>query len=119
MPPRIIGNHIEKMDREYPLTSKFQLIILLKQWLETSGNTIGEMHGRNSNPEPWLWVKIENHLYQINADSKRAGVQEFLNNETNKHSWLIIPTENSGNLTKVTNDINRNPIPYFYMYRVL
>ena len=25
MPPKITGNHIEKMDRQFPLTSKFQL----------------------------------------------------------------------------------------------
>ena len=117
MPPKITGNHIEKMDRQFPLTSKFQLKILLQEWLETSGSTIGDMHCRSSNPGPWLWIKIDNNLYQIYADTKRQGVQEFLNNQVNKHSWLIIPTENSGNLTKFTNDINGNPIPGFYMYK--
>ena len=118
MPPKITGNHIQKMDRQFPLTSKFQLKILLQEWLETSGHTIGEMHDRPSNPEPWLWIKIDNDLYQINADSRRAGVQVFLNNEGNKNSWLIIPTENLGNHTKVTNDINGKPIPLFYMYKL-
>jgi hypothetical protein len=115
--PSIIGNHIEKMNRQFPLTSKAQLKILLQEWLKTSGSTIGEMNGRNSNPEPWLWVKIDNILYQINCDTRRAGVQQFLNDEANKNPWLIIPTENLGNHTKVTNDINGNPIPYFYMYK--
>ena len=41
MPPKITGNHIEKMDRQFPLTSKFQLKILLQEWLETSGSPIG------------------------------------------------------------------------------
>ena len=90
---------------------------MLKQWLETSGSTIGEMRGRNSNPEPWLWIIINNNLYQINADTKRQGVQMFLKNEANKNPWVIIPTENLGNLTKFTNDINGNPIPLFYMYK--
>lgn len=117
--PKILGNHIDKMDRQFPLTSKFQLKILLQEWLATSGSTIGEMHVRNSNPEPWIWIKIDNYLYQINADSKREGVQEFLNNEANKNPWLIIPTENKGNRTKVTNDINGNPITGFYMYKSL
>jgi hypothetical protein len=117
MPPKITGNHIEKMDRQFPLKSKFQLKILLQEWLETSGSTIGEMHGRSSNPEPWLWIKIDNNLYQINADTKRQGVLMFLKNVANKNSWVIIPTENSGNLTKFTNDINGNPIPFFYMYK--
>ena len=117
MPPKILGNHIEKIDRQFPLTSKFQLTALLQQWLITSGSTIGDLHGKSSNPESWLWIKINNNLYQINADTKRQGVQMFLKNEANKNPWVIIPTENSGNLTKFTNDINGNPIPGFYMYK--
>ena len=119
MPPKILGNLIEKIDRQFPLTSKFQLTALLQQWLITSGSTIGDLHGKSSNPESWLWIKINNNLYQINADTKRQGVQMFLKNEANKNPWVIIPTENSGNLTKVTNDINGNPIPLFYMYKSL
>ena len=114
---RITGNYIEKMDRQLPITSKFLLKMLLNEWLKTSSSTIGEMHGKNSNPEPWLWIKLKNDLYQINADTKREGVQEFLNNEVKENPWLIIPTENKGNRTKVTNDINGNPIPGFYMYK--
>ena len=117
--PSIIGNHIEKMHKQFPLTSKAQLKILLQEWLKTSGSTIGEMHGKNSNPEPWLLIKLNNYYYQINADTKREGVQEFLNNEANKNPWLIIPTENKGNRTKVTNDIIGNPITGFYMYKSL
>ena len=52
IPPIITGNHTEKMDRQFPLTSNFQIKILLKEWLKTSGKTIGEMHVRHSNPEP-------------------------------------------------------------------
>ncbi len=117
MPP-IIGNHIEKMDRQFPLTSKFQLTTLLKQWLlTTSGYTIGDLKGKSSNPEAALWIKINNYLYRINADTKREGVIAFLKNESNKNSWVIIPTEKSGELTKVTNDINHNSIPGLYMYK--
>jgi hypothetical protein len=114
---RITGNYIEKMDRQLQITSKFLLKMLLNEWLKTSSSTIGEMHGKNSNPEPWLWIKLKNDLYQINADTKREGVQEFLNNEVKENPWLIIPTENKGNRTKVTNDKNGNPIPGFYMYK--
>ena len=114
---KITGNHIDKMDRQLPLTSKFQLLMLLKEWLNTFGNTIGEMKGRNSNPEPWLWIKYKNELYQINADTKRDGVIEFLKNDANNNPWFLIPTENLGNRTKVTNDIDSNPIPGFYMYK--
>jgi hypothetical protein len=41
----------------------------------------------------------------------------FLKNEANKNPWVIIPTENLGNLTKFTNDLNGNAIPFFYMYK--
>jgi hypothetical protein len=118
MPPIIIGNNIEKMDRQFPLTSKFQLKILLQEWLETDGNTIGEMHDRNSNPEPWIWICINNNFYKMHADSNREGVKEFLKNEANNRTWLIIPTKNLGNRTKVTNNLNGNPISGFYMYKV-
>jgi hypothetical protein len=119
MPPKIIGNHIEKMDKQFPLTSKFQLKILLQEWLgKTSGNTIGSLKDNNSNPEPWLWIKMNNILYKIHADTNRDGVLTFIQNEVNKNPWIIIPTENLGNRTKVTNDINGNPIPGFYMYKL-
>ena len=74
------------MDRQFPLTSKFQLNVLLKQWLNTSGSTIGDLHGKKSNPESLLWINIENKLYKIHADTNRKGIQEFLNNE--KHSII-------------------------------
>jgi hypothetical protein len=117
MTPKIIGNHIQKMDSKLPLNSKFQLIILLKEWLKTSGVTIGDLRGKSSNPEALLWIKINNNVYKIHADTKREGVIAFLKNEANKNSWVIIPTEKSGELTKVTNDINHNSIPGLYMYR--
>lgn len=107
------------MDREYPLTTKLQLINLLQEWLFTPGITIGDLYGRRSNPELWLWIKINNNLYKIHADTNRKGVLAFLKNEANKNPWVIIPTEKSGKLTKVTNDINHNSIPGFYMYKLI
>lgn len=117
MPPKIIGNHIEKMDRQLPLTTKDQLQKLLKQWLETKGNTLGDLKGRKSSRVPLLWIKIENILYKINTDTKRKGILAYLENEEMKNPWVLIPTKRLGNLTKVTNHINGNPIPGFYMYK--
>ena len=50
-------------------------------------------------------------------ESKFEEVDNSIKNDENKNPWLIIPTENLGNRTKVTNDINSNPISGFYMYK--
>ena len=118
MIPKITGKYIDKMDANFPLTTKFQLKSLLKEWLKTDGKTIGNLNGNSSNPEPIIYIKIDSRKYKIHADTKREGVITFLNNEINKNPWVIIPTENIGVNTKLTNDINRNPIPGFYMYLV-
>lgn len=116
MPPKIIGKHIQKMHRQSPLTKQSELKDLLIKWLETTEITIGDMRGRKSNPEPWIWIKIDNVLYHINADSKRDGVEAFIKNEENGNPWVIIPTGRIMNIIKVTNDDNAQPIPRFYMY---
>ncbi len=105
------------MHRQSPLTKQSELKDMLIKWLETTEITIGDMHGRPSNPEPWIWIKIDNVLYHINADTKRGGVEAFIKNEENGNPWMIIPTGKLKKLTKVTNDINGNPIPLFYMYK--
>jgi hypothetical protein len=116
-PPIITDNHIQKMHRQSPLTKQSELKDLLIKWLETTEITIGDMRGRKSNPEPWIWIKIDNFLYHINADTKRKGVEAFIKNEENGNPWVIIPTGKLKKLTKVTNDINGKPIPLFYMYK--
>ena len=118
MTPKIINNHIQDMDRQYPLETPFQLKVLLLEWLKTSGSTIGDLYGKSSDQRPLLWVKKDNIIYKIGADTKRIGVEAFLKNEENKNPWVIIPTERSGDLRKATNDINRESIPGFYMYKV-
>lgn len=117
MTPKIINNHINEMRREFPLSSKFQLKILLQEWLKTSGNTVGDLKGKTSNPKPLIWIKTNNNLYFIPFDTKRKGVELFVENEDNKYPWVIIPTEGEGNLTKVTNDKDGRAIPLFYMYK--
>jgi hypothetical protein len=117
-PPKIIDNYIQKMKRQLPLTKKSELKDLFIKWSETSESTIGDMHGRKSNPEAWLWIEIDNNLYKIHADTKRKGVVKFLENEEKENPWILIPTGKSRKLTKFTNDINGNPIPGFYMYKV-
>ena len=116
--PKITGKHINKMDVNFPLTTKFQLKCLLDEWLNTDGKTIGNLNGNSSNPEPIIYIEIYSRKYKIHADTTRAGVSSFLNNEKNKNPWVIIPTEKKGDITKFTNDINRNPIPGFYMYLI-
>lgn len=116
--PKIIGKYINKMDSNFPLTTKFQLKCLLDEWLNTDGKTIGNLNGNSSNPEPIIYIKIDSRKYKIHADTTRAGVSSFLNNEKNKNPWVIITTEKKADATKFTNDINKNPIPGFYMYLI-
>lgn len=118
MTPKIINNHIQDMYRQYPLETPFQLKVLLLEWLKTSGSTIGDLYGKSSDPRPLLWIKKDNITYKIHADTKREGIIAFIKNEEMKNPWVIIPTEKSGDLRKVTNDFNRESIPGFYMYKV-
>lgn len=115
MQPKITGNHIEKMNREYPLTSKSQVITLLQEWLFTLGATIGDLYGRRSNPEPWLWIKINNNLYKIHADSKREGIEVFVKNHENTNSWKVIANRNKI-FNKVSNDATGKAIKGLYFY---
>ena len=116
MKPRIIGDTIEKMDKNYPLTSKENLIELLKEWIEKSnGNTIGNLNGRKSNPTPWLWIKINDDLYKMNADTKRHGIEKFLENHKNKNPWRIIKNQR-GRINTITNKKDGNRIVGLYFY---
>ena len=115
MPPKIIGNHIQKMDRQFPLTSKFQLTTLLQEWLLTPRATIGDLYGRRSNPEPWIWIKIDNYLFKIHADTTREGIKVFVKNHEENNSLKIIQN-NRGVYKKVSNDINGKAIKGLYFY---
>jgi len=112
------NNEVKSIKRGTICNSKDELIALLNNWLETNENTIGDLNGRKSNPETWIWINIDNVKYRIPADCKKDGIKVFLNNESNNNPWELIPTKGIGNNYKLTNDVKRNPIRGFYMYLV-
>jgi hypothetical protein len=115
-PPAIINNYIEKMKIDNPLNSIDELIDLLKEWKANSNSeTIGDLFDRKSNPRPLIWIKINNNLYKIHADTKRKGIIKFLQNHENNNQLTII-SNRRGIFNKVTNDSNNNPISGLYFY---
>jgi transcription elongation GreA/GreB family factor len=114
-PPAIINNYIEKMRRENPLNSIDKLIYVLKEWKDKSDSeTVGDLSVHTKNT-PILWIKINEQLYYINADTKRKGIVKFLQNHENNNQLIII-MNSVGKYNKVTNDSNDKPIPGLYFY---
>ena len=94
--------------------SKDDLIKLLKNWLETNEQTIG--NGENKvGTEKWIFLTVSANNYYINADTTREGVEIFLNNHEENFPWKVI-TNNRGVFKKVSNDENGYPIPGLYFY---
>lgn len=94
--------------------SKDDLIKLLKNWLETNENTIGDLDNFPRNTR-WVELNLNGNNYFINADTRREGVLDFINNHENKYPWRVI-LNNRNSYNKVSNDENGNAIPYLYFY---
>lgn len=110
----IDGNHIKPMQKVNTLKSKDVLYDVLKWWNKISTNqTIGNLKIMNNN-QKLILIQIGSSTYYINADSSKIGVKEFLSNKGNQ--WKIIVNEN-GKKNKVTNRLDEEPIPHFYMYK--
>lgn len=108
------GNHIKPMQRANALRGKDDLYDILKWWSKiTTDQTIGNLTEMNNNQKVIL-LQIGSSEYYINADSRNSGVKEFLKNKGNQ--WKIIINER-GVKNKVTNRIDAEPIPYFYLYK--
>jgi hypothetical protein len=113
----IEGEHIKPMSKETFLSSKEELFNLLKCWkIISKANTIGNLAKFKKNQKTVI-LNIGNSSYFINADTTVAGVLRFLENQSNDLPWKIIES-NRGNINKVTNNKNYDPIEGFYMYRV-
>ncbi len=110
----IDGNHIKPIQKGNTLKSKDDLYDVLKWWSIISTNqTIGDLMIMNNN-QKLILIQVGSSGYYINADSSKIGVKEFLSNKGNP--WKIIENEN-GKKNKVTNRLDDEPIPYFYMYK--
>ena len=107
-------HHFRLMTKNDTLKSKEDLYLLLKWWLKLSKkNTIGNIDNIRNN-QKLILIQIGAKSYYINADTTRAGVEEFLKNKD--RNWKIIKSKR-GNLNKITN--SDQDIPGFYMYKVI
>jgi hypothetical protein len=93
---------------------KDDLIDLLKGWLETSEETIGDIVNYPKNTE-WIILYLNDKKYYINADTRKEAIKDFVRNHENNNSWKVIANRNNV-YNKVTNDLNGIAIKYLYFY---
>lgn len=108
------GNHLNPIKRENAIREVKDLYDILDYWSKHNpASTIGDLSIMSKNKQLIL-LQIGLSAYYINADTRISGVQEFLLNQNNP--WKLI-VNNRGVKNKVTNRIDDEPIPYFYMYK--
>ena len=107
-------NYIRPIEAKNSLKNKDDFFDLLKYWFEKSNSdTIGDLKILPKN-YPLINIQIGASTYYINADSKKAGVEKFLEHKENQ--WKIIMNER-GKRNRVTNKTDEEAIPHFYMYK--
>lgn len=94
--------------------SKDELILVLKSWLKTNEITIGNGENKTGNTK-WIFLKINENKYYINADTTREGIKVFVKNHEENNSLKIIQNNRSV-YKKVSNDINGKAIKGLYFY---
>lgn len=112
---KITDGYIDKIDKSNPLRSKQHLYIILKSWLKTDSDTIGNLKNQKG-VNSLIWIKIKDVEYNIHADTTRSGVELFIENSKININWYTIQTR-SGSNNKVTNSIDKSAISGFYMYK--
>ena len=107
-----MGQHITPMTWNNCLTSRKDLVLLLKGWLQlTDSDTIGDPK-ENIGVASLIKLKIGDKRFELNNDTKRQAVEMFLENERNENSWHYYETN------RVSNDLNGEHIANLQMYRV-
>ena len=94
--------------------SKEELIKLLKNWLQTNENTIGDIDNYPGYTK-WVELNINGNKYYINADTTREGVTIFVDNHENNSSWKVIANKNNI-FKKVSNNTYGKAIKGLYFY---
>ena len=108
----LMGKYILPMNWENCLTSREDLVLLLRGWLQmTSVETIGDPEG-NIGVASLIKLKVGDRRFELNNDTKRQGVEIFLKNERNGNNWHYSETN------RVSNDLNGEHIANLNMYRV-
>jgi hypothetical protein len=98
--------------------SKEEFTIRLRRWYE---NTTEDVIGGNA-PQgrtPWLWIQIGDVECHLNADTKRLGVQRYLEMVERYGSvmeWSVRVHQNGININKVCFGPRAERIRGFYLY---
>ena len=97
--------------------SKSQFETQLRSWFEESSEErIGQSNGYGG--APWIWVRHGSGVYHLNADTKRAGVEDYLMlAQSEADVQWVVTTGRAGKMTKVTFGRRMVAIPGFYFYR--
>lgn len=108
----LTGQYIIQMNWDNCLRSKEELITLLSGWRQlTSADTIGDPSiGIGVNP--LIKLQIGERRYVLNQDTKREGVEVFLENARNGNPWTI------SNKNRVSNAQNGEHIAGLHMYKI-
>ena len=108
----LIGQYIIPMSWDNCLTSRDDLVLLLKGWLQlTDSDTIGDPNNGIS-VTPLIRLRLGDNQYVLNQDTRRRGVEIFIANERNGNNWYYSRTN------RVSNDLNGEHIANLQMYRV-
>jgi hypothetical protein len=99
-------------------SSKQEFTTLLRRWYEcTSEDVIGPSASQGRTP--WLWLQVGDVECHLNADTKRLGVQRYLE-LVERHSpgmaWHIRLNQNGININKVCFGPGIERIRGFYLY---
>lgn len=110
----LLGQYITPMTWDNCLNTKRELVLLLRGWVQlTNSDTIGNLNN-NIGVTPLIRLQIGDIRYQLNHDTRRNGVIEFLENERNDPPppWI------TGNTGRVSNAPNGEHIPNLQMYSI-
>ena len=97
-------------------TSKREFTEVLRAWhSDTDERTIGETgtYGRRA----WLWIDLGGREFHLNADTKRHGVEAYLERVARNGAdqpWHVVPNRN-GLINRVAPG-HLDPIPGLYLY---
>ena len=107
-----MGQYITPMTWNNCLTSRKDLVLLLKGWLQlTDSDTIGDPK-ENIGVASLIKLKVGDKRFELNNDTKRQGVEIFLKNEKKENNWHYSETN------RVSNDLNGEHIANLQMYKV-
>ena len=96
--------------------SKNELILVLKNWLKTNEQSIGNGENKTGHTK-WIFLNLNGNKYYINADTTREGIMYFLENHENNYPWVVIANKNNV-YNKVSNGKSENAIKGLYFYSV-